>query len=558
MARSGICGSEPGRGLLPGVVRAWVSLCALLSAPLTGPLALPLSASMLTAVVLSASASAQGTQPHDEKKFDAAIDEAYAAWKGREWAKAKEAYERGLKVSADWFNLHRIQLAYVCLKLEDATKGLEQLERFELYEQARGNRKWAETEAADPGDASTPLKYAEVKKQLEALKKGDNSPPPPPPPPPKAEPPVPPSPQDVARARRFTVFQIDELLPKFKADRSRQTADLIWLYLRPMLVDPLLSDLEVWTRVGAFAAEVGENGPVIDRELAGVAGEALRRLGTTDEHMRLAARLSILAGNGVLDRVLDLRARHTGTFEAAARGEVPAQMQLAALFDPERTAWTQAPVVRHPEGVRHWLEKAAERDHPPALRELAVRLMGGWGIEADHARAVALAERGMALGDLNARHMVANAYQSKLGAETTRDAALRQELRQRSDAGNLAATYHLGLMLSTGRGGAEDDERAFALFQRGTLAGHAWSMVSLGFMYQYGLGVAKDEAEAVKWYRKAAEQGNAKGQSNLGAMYANGLGVAKDEAKGAKWQQASERVKNGEAYQTVLKELGLP
>ena len=176
MARSGTCGFEAGRGLLSGFVPAWLSLCTLLSAPLPGSLALPLSASMLTAFVLSAPASAQGTQPDDDKKFDAAIDEAYAAWKGKEWGKAKQAYVRALRVSADWFNLHRIQLAYVYVELKDAEEGLKQLETFELYEQARGNLKWAEVEAANPGDASKPLKYAEVRQQLEALKKGDKTP----------------------------------------------------------------------------------------------------------------------------------------------------------------------------------------------------------------------------------------------------------------------------------------------------------------------------------------------------------------------------------------------
>jgi len=211
MTRRKIGGIWAGRGLRQAVVHAWLSVCALLSATLAGSLALPLSASMLAAVVLSAPASAQGTQPDDEKKFDAAIDEAYAAWKGKEWAKAKDAYERASRVSVDWFRLYRIQLAYVHLQLGEKTPGLKQLEAFELAEQSRGNLKWAEAEAANPGDDSKPLKYADVKRQLDEMNEGDKTPPPAQP---KAKPPAPaptPAPEPTSEAVRAKA-RADELV----------------------------------------------------------------------------------------------------------------------------------------------------------------------------------------------------------------------------------------------------------------------------------------------------------------------------------------------------------
>lgn len=199
MVRLGTGYMRAGCGKRPGMVAGWLSLWALLSAPWTGSLALALSASTLATAVLCTPALAQGAQPDDGKRFDDAIAKAHAAWKAGEWGKARDAYLRALGVSVDWFNLHRIQLAYVYLQLEDAIKGLEQLERLELYEQARGNLKWAESEAANPGDESKPLKLAEVKRQLEALKRGEKPTPAPPPPPTPTPTPAPgPTPEQVA------------------------------------------------------------------------------------------------------------------------------------------------------------------------------------------------------------------------------------------------------------------------------------------------------------------------------------------------------------------------
>lgn len=188
MARSGKCGFEAGRGLLSGVVSAWLSLCTLLCAPLAGSLAIPLSASMLTASVLSVPALAQGTQPDDEKKFDAAIDEAYAAWKGKEWAKAKDAYLKAEGYSKDLFHDFRIQLAYVFAQLGERAIGLRELERYKDRELERQNLKYADADSANPDapeDGARRLKYKAVEDQLLALKEADKTPPP------KAEPPAP-------------------------------------------------------------------------------------------------------------------------------------------------------------------------------------------------------------------------------------------------------------------------------------------------------------------------------------------------------------------------------
>jgi len=142
--------------------------------------ALPAALLGLAAFVACAPALAMSA-PDDEKKFDAAIDEAYTSWKGKEWAKAKESYLKAEGYSKDLFHDFRIQLAYVFAQLGERAIGLRELERYKDRELERQNLKYADADCANPDapeDGARRLKYKAVEDQLLALKEADKTPPP--------------------------------------------------------------------------------------------------------------------------------------------------------------------------------------------------------------------------------------------------------------------------------------------------------------------------------------------------------------------------------------------
>lgn len=348
-----------------------------------------------------------------------------------------------------------------------------------------------------------------------------------------------------ARERRISLFAVDDLLeraaaPDIDDELKVQLLNEAWEFLAPMAFDPLLKDLGAWERLGRFALEAGETGPVSGRELAGVTAEAFRRLGTTDEQLRFAGRLQVLAGRGESDRVRRLREEHMATFTAAAEGDPEASIRLAELFDPEKTDHAESPVLRHPAGVVHWLEKAADTGHTEAMNRLAVRLLGGWGVPADHRRAIELAETAWDdTGDLWSKSLMAWVYVNKLGIDERRDRATYAARMARAEAGDLRAMSGVGLMLVYGRGVGENEIEAVRWFRKAAEEGDTLGQTRLGWMYALGVGVPKDETVAVQWFRKAAAQGCAIAQNGLAWMYKNGHGVQRDDAEAARWYRKS-------------------
>jgi serine/threonine-protein kinase len=89
----------------------------------------------------------------------------------------------------------------------------------------------------------------------------------------------------------------------------------------------------------------------------------------------------------------------------------------------------------------------------------------------------------------------------------------------------------LGVMVANGKGVARDDARAAALYATACNAGDAMGCSNLGNIYATGRGVTRDDAQAASLYLKACEAGDAPGCSNLGNSYRFGRGVEKDSAK---------------------------
>lgn len=147
--------------------------------------------------------------------------------------------------------------------------------------------------------------------------------------------------------------------------------------------------------------------------------------------------------------------------------------------------------------------KAADKGSTSAMVELGVLYGNGTGVAKDEAQARKLFERAAQAG--NARG-VSNL--AALGGSTASDPARARELLAKSAETNAEAQYQLGLMLAEGKGGAQDDAGARALFEKAAAQNHPGALERMGAFAQAGRGGPKDSDAAKAYYERAAALGD--------------------------------------------------
>ncbi len=202
---------------------------------------------------------------------------------------------------------------------------------------------------------------------------------------------------------------------------------------------------------------------------------------------------------------------------------------------------------------------------PPQQRGISITVGGGGSISlivqcaaiVDHAATVGQPEPGpvaprvedsvdaCARGDVHACDAVCDlGNESYCKAATGLRRLSAQADRRRADAalGNVATPpcrvlgdqkpddcVTLGQMFRNGRGVAQSDRVAVALFEKACTAGQPIACSLLGGMYQYGTGVSRDEARASKLFQSACEAGDALACFSLGLNQETGRGVSPDD-----------------------------
>lgn len=109
------------------------------------------------------------------------------------------------------------------------------------------------------------------------------------------------------------------------------------------------------------------------------------------------------------------------------------------------------------------------------------------------------------------------------------------EWQELADAGDMNASYGMGLLYGNGFGVDMNDELALKYYGAAADKGHAEAQYSLGTMHQNGWGVPINENEGIKWYLLAAEQGIVGAQMALGRFYAMDFADTFDPVMGLKW-----------------------
>jgi hypothetical protein len=108
-------------------------------------------------------------------------------------------------------------------------------------------------------------------------------------------------------------------------------------------------------------------------------------------------------------------------------------------------------------------------------------------------------------------------------------------LKQRAQAGDLAAQFELGIRYHEGRGVPQDYIEAMQWFRMGADQGDADSEFNLAVMYEKGRGVLPNLEDALRWYQKAALQDFAPAEYNLGVLFDKARGVPLDYTEAMRW-----------------------
>lgn len=154
------------------------------------------------------------------------------------------------------------------------------------------------------------------------------------------------------------------------------------------------------------------------------------------------------------------------------------------------------------EAAAAW-RKAADKGSTSAMVELGVLYGTGAGVAKDEAQARKLFERAAQAG--NARG-VSNL--AALGGSSASDPARARDLLAKAAETNAEAQYQLGMMLAEGKGGAQDDVAARALFEKAAAQNHPGALERMGAFAQAGRGGPKDSDAAKTYYERAAALGD--------------------------------------------------
>ncbi|MEN9894893.1 MAG: hypothetical protein RIR97_745, partial [Pseudomonadota bacterium] len=165
-----------------------------------------------------------------------------------------------------------------------------------------------------------------------------------------------------------------------------------------------------------------------------------------------------------------------------------------------------------PFSARHWLKKAADRGHVPAMLQLSRLYL------LQHPA------YGMIEGIAKEEHRDAPFFRAE-------PVLARQYAIRAADTGHSEGLNLAGYLLSTGQGGPVDIATALKLYGGAVAAGHPDASIGLGTLFMTGKTGKVDHASARGCFRIAASSGNSFDRYSLGMMLLNGLGGPADESE---------------------------
>jgi TPR repeat protein len=155
------------------------------------------------------------------------------------------------------------------------------------------------------------------------------------------------------------------------------------------------------------------------------------------------------------------------------------------------------------EAIAAW-RKAADKGSTSAMVELGVAYANGSGVAKDDEQARKLFERAADAGNPRG---ISNL--TALSGGASGDPARARALLMKGAETNAEAQYQLGMMMSEGVGGPQDDNGARVLFEKAAAQNNAGALERMGAFAQSGRGgVPQDKAVAKSYYERAAALGD--------------------------------------------------
>ncbi|KAF0096483.1 MAG: localization factor PodJL, partial [Rhodospirillaceae bacterium] len=115
------------------------------------------------------------------------------------------------------------------------------------------------------------------------------------------------------------------------------------------------------------------------------------------------------------------------------------------------------------------------------------------------------------------------------------------ELRDRADAGSIAAMEELARRLVQGIGMPKDPQVGAGWLMRAAQSGSAQSAFNVAVMYERGFMLERNFARAIEWYRRAVEADLAIAKHNLALMLREGKGTARNGKEAIELLQSAAR-----------------
>ena len=138
---------------------------------------------------------------------------------------------------------------------------------------------------------------------------------------------------------------------------------------------------------------------------------------------------------------------------------------------------------------------------------------------------------------------MAGDFQKGLDAYNSADyATALTEWQALADAGDVKASYGMGLLYGNGFGVDMNDELALKYYGFAAEKGHATAQFNLAVMHQNGWGVEQNDEAANKWYTLAAEQGVTAAQIALGSFYSLDVLDSYDPVEAYKWFSLADKL----------------
>lgn len=115
------------------------------------------------------------------------------------------------------------------------------------------------------------------------------------------------------------------------------------------------------------------------------------------------------------------------------------------------------------------------------------------------------------------------------------------ELRERADAGSIAAMEEMARRLVRGIGMPKDPQAGAGWLMRAAQSGSAQSAFNVAVMYERGFMLERNFTRAIEWYRRAVEGDLAIAKHNLGLMLRDGKGTARSGREAVELLQSAAR-----------------